>query len=203
MNEAGARARGRGGVRPSCPAAPALASIETPEAKAEASDAADDGPATTWKKCSAPSSRSRANISGARAASRASRAVVVSLSDQLAYLYRGDDLVAVAAISTGTDENPTPTGIFSVLVKKPMHRSMKYDNAPMPFMQMFDQYGTALHAGHNPGSSRQPRLRPAAGRVRQAALWRDRPRRDGDDRRIALKNSMSDGEDLSPSSPAF
>ena len=36
-------------------------------------------------------------------------------------------------------------------LKKPMHRSIKYDNAPMPFMQMFDQYGTALHAGYNPG----------------------------------------------------
>jgi lipoprotein-anchoring transpeptidase ErfK/SrfK len=59
--------------------------------------------------------------------------------------------VAVAAISTGIDEHPTPTGIFSVLIKKPMHRSIKYDNAPMPFTQMFDKYGTALHAGPNPG----------------------------------------------------
>ena len=46
---------------------------------------------------------------------------------------------------------PTPTGIFSVLDKKPMYRSKKYDNAPMPFMQRIDQYGVALHAGYNPG----------------------------------------------------
>jgi len=77
--------------------------------------------------------------------------VVIGLTDQLAYLYRGENLVAVAAISTGTDEHPTPEGIFEVRLKKPMHRSIKYDNAPMPFMQQFDQYGTALHAGHNPG----------------------------------------------------
>jgi len=32
-----------------------------------------------------------------------------------------------------------------------MHRSIKYENAPMPFMQQIDQYGVALHAGHNPG----------------------------------------------------
>ena len=32
-----------------------------------------------------------------------------------------------------------------------MHRSKKYDNAPMPFMQRIDTYGIALHAGHNPG----------------------------------------------------
>jgi lipoprotein-anchoring transpeptidase ErfK/SrfK len=77
--------------------------------------------------------------------------VVVSLSDQLAYLYRGNALMAVTTISSGTDSNPTPTGIFAVLNKKTMHRSRKYENAPMPFAQFIDQYGVALHAGHNPG----------------------------------------------------
>ena len=77
--------------------------------------------------------------------------VVVGLGDQLAYLYRENELVAVASISTGTSKNPTPSGIFDVLEKKRMHRSRKYDNAPMPFMQRIDQYGIALHAGHNPG----------------------------------------------------
>jgi len=80
-----------------------------------------------------------------------SERVVVSLSDQLAYLYRGNTLIAVSTISTGKDEKPTPSGIFSVLEKKPMHRSRKYDNAPMPWMQRIDNYGIALHAGHNPG----------------------------------------------------
>ncbi|MEO6224537.1 MAG: L,D-transpeptidase family protein [Sphingomicrobium sp.] len=74
--------------------------------------------------------------------------VVVSLSDQLAYLYRGRTLVAVSTISTGKDEKPTPVGIFSVLNKTPMHHSRKYDNAPMPFAQFFDPAGIALHAGH-------------------------------------------------------
>jgi lipoprotein-anchoring transpeptidase ErfK/SrfK len=77
--------------------------------------------------------------------------LVISLSDQRAYLYRGDTLVAVSAISTGTEKHPTPTGIFTVLLKKPMHRSIKYDLAPMPFMQMIDSYGISMHAGHNPG----------------------------------------------------
>ena len=53
--------------------------------------------------------------------------------------------------TTGTDTNPTPKGIFTVLAKKPMHRSIKYDNAPMPFMQRIDEYGVALHAGYLPG----------------------------------------------------
>jgi hypothetical protein len=77
--------------------------------------------------------------------------VIVSLSDQLAYLYRGDTLTAVATISTGRDSKPTPTGIFSVLDKRPFYRSKKYDNAPMPWMQRIDQYGVALHGGFNPG----------------------------------------------------
>ena len=78
--------------------------------------------------------------------------VVVSLSDQMAYLYRGNELVAASTISSGKDEKPTPTGIFSVLGKAPMYRSKKYDNAPMPWMQRIDNYGIALHAGYNPGT---------------------------------------------------
>jgi hypothetical protein len=77
--------------------------------------------------------------------------VVIGLSDQLAYLYRGDTLVAVATISTGRFDKPSPTGVFSVLEKKPFYRSKKYDNAPMPWMQRIDQYGIALHGGYNPG----------------------------------------------------
>ena len=77
--------------------------------------------------------------------------VVISLSDQMAYLYRGDSLVAAAAISTGRDDKPTPSGIFSVYNKTPMHHSNKYDDAPMPFAQFFEHHGIAMHAGYNPG----------------------------------------------------
>jgi len=77
--------------------------------------------------------------------------VVISISDQLAYLYKGDALVAVATISTGEPGRDTPTGVFQVLLKKKMHHSIKYDNAPMPNMQMITDYGVALHAGFNPG----------------------------------------------------
>ena len=77
--------------------------------------------------------------------------VVISLSDQMAYLYRGDTLVAASTISSGRDDKPTPSGIFSVFNKQTMHRSKKYDNAPMPFAQFFDPAGIAMHAGLNPG----------------------------------------------------
>lgn len=131
-------------------AAPAAASIETPEAKAEASDAALMA-GVHMEEVFGGKRPKPGQYLWRKGSFAGEPRVVISLTDQLAYLYRGEDLVAVAAISSGTDDKPTPKGIFSVLLKKPMHRSQKYENAPMPFMQMFDKYGTALHAGHNPG----------------------------------------------------
>jgi hypothetical protein len=77
--------------------------------------------------------------------------VVISLGDQLAFLYKGSTLVAVSTISSGKPGKDTPTGVFPILEKKRMHRSIKYENAPMPFMQRIDRFGIALHAGMLPG----------------------------------------------------
>lgn len=74
--------------------------------------------------------------------------VVISLTDQMAYLYRGDTLMAATTISSGRFTKPTPTGIFSVLSKRPMYRSKKYDNAAMPYAEFFEPHGIALHAGY-------------------------------------------------------
>jgi len=131
-------------------ATPAFA-LETYEAKMEASDAASQARADMLDafgpKVLKPGQYVWRDVPDAAGPER----VVVGLSDQMAYLYRGDTLVAAAAISTGRDEKPTPTGIFSVLDKKPFYRSKKYDNAPMPWMQRIDGYGIALHGGYNPG----------------------------------------------------
>ena len=77
--------------------------------------------------------------------------VVISLGDQLAYLYKGDSMIAVAAISTGREGHESPAGVFQVLGKTPMYHSKKYDNAPMPWAEMITDYVVALHAGPNPG----------------------------------------------------
>src|SRR5689334_19667842 len=139
----------------SCVFATTLAStpakaLETPEAQMEASDAASqarlDMVEAFGPKRLKPGQYVWRNV-GAVGPER----IVVSLSDQLAYFYRGDTLVAAAAISTGVEGRDTPVGIFSVLDKKPFYRSKKYDNAPMPWMQRIDQYGIALHGGYNPG----------------------------------------------------
>jgi predicted dithiol-disulfide oxidoreductase (DUF899 family) len=129
---------------------PALA-LETYEAQMQASDAASraafDMFQTFGFKQLKPGQFLWRDVPNSAGAER----LVVSLSDQLAYFYRGNSLVAVSTISSGKDAKPTPTGIFSILDKRPMYRSKKYDNAPMPWMQRIDQYGIALHAGFNPG----------------------------------------------------
>jgi len=129
---------------------PAIA-LETYEAKMQASDAASQARIDMLDTFGPKALRPGQYVWRDVPASAGGERVVVSLSDQLAYLYRGDNLMAVTTISTGRETNPTPTGIFAVLNKKTMHRSRKYENAPMPFAQFIDQYGIALHAGHNPG----------------------------------------------------
>jgi len=133
------------------PLTPVAAMIETPEAKAAASDAAAIARAHMGETFGDRPLKPGQYLWRDGVPMAGPSRVVVSLSDQMAFLYRGDNLVAVTTISSGTEKNPTPTGIFRVLDKKPMHRSRKYDNAPMPFMQRIDTYGIALHAGFNPG----------------------------------------------------
>ncbi|HET7817254.1 MAG TPA: L,D-transpeptidase family protein [Sphingomicrobium sp.] len=77
--------------------------------------------------------------------------IVVDLLTQLFYVYRGDRLVGVATISSGKKGRETPLGFWSVFRKQKLGFSRKYDNAPMPFMQMYDEKGIAFHGGPNPG----------------------------------------------------
>jgi lipoprotein-anchoring transpeptidase ErfK/SrfK len=77
--------------------------------------------------------------------------VVVDLMSQLFYVYRGEQLVGVSTISSGKKGKETQLGYWAVLTKKKKGFSRKYDNAPMPFMQMYDPMGLAFHAGPNPG----------------------------------------------------
>ena len=78
--------------------------------------------------------------------------VVVSLPQQLAYVYRGDTLIGLSTVSTGREGHETPTGSFEILQKRERHFSNRYNNAPMPFMQRLTWDGIALHAGAIPGT---------------------------------------------------
>jgi hypothetical protein len=77
--------------------------------------------------------------------------VVVSIPSQLAYVYRDGALIGVSTVSTGRRGKDTPLGSFTILEKQLFHRSNKYSNAPMPFMQRLTWDGIALHGGHLPG----------------------------------------------------
>lgn len=77
--------------------------------------------------------------------------VVIDTLKQLFYVYRDDKLIGVATVSTGRKGKETPLGFWKVLTKKVNGYSRKYDDAPMPYMQMYDPKGIAFHAGPNPG----------------------------------------------------
>jgi lipoprotein-anchoring transpeptidase ErfK/SrfK len=77
--------------------------------------------------------------------------VVIDTLTQRFYVYRGDKLVGISTISSGKKGKETPLGFWKVFLKKKLGYSRKYDNAPMPYMQMYDHAGIAFHAGPNPG----------------------------------------------------
>jgi hypothetical protein len=77
--------------------------------------------------------------------------VIVSIPQQKAWVFKNGELIASTPVSTGKRGHETPTGTFRILEKKVAHRSNRYSNAPMPYMQRLTTYGIALHAGHLPG----------------------------------------------------
>jgi hypothetical protein len=77
--------------------------------------------------------------------------MVVSITEQRAYVYRNGVLIGATTVSTGRPGHLTPTGVFTVLQKQKEHRSTIYDGAPMPYMERLTWGGIALHAGGLPG----------------------------------------------------
>ena len=77
--------------------------------------------------------------------------MVVSITEQRAYVYRNGILIGATSVSTGRKGHATPTGVFTVLQKQKEHRSTIYDGAPMPYMERLTWGGVALHAGGLPG----------------------------------------------------
>jgi hypothetical protein len=136
----------------SVPLAPAHATFETVEDKMAAARAAEQAKDHMRKAFGRTSLTSGEYLwkKGQAPVSPVTR-IVISLPDQLAYAYQREELVGISTISSGKEGKETPTGIFPILQKKRDHRSIKYDNAPMPYMQRLDWYGIALHGGRLPG----------------------------------------------------
>ena len=71
--------------------------------------------------------------------------LTIDLSAQRVMVYRDGALIAASAISTGSLGRETPTGVFTILEKKVMHRSTTYDNAPMPYTLRLTGDGVSIH----------------------------------------------------------
>ena len=70
--------------------------------------------------------------------------VVVDLSAEMLYVYRGGIEIGRTYIIYGADDKPTPTGIFPILQKRKDHISNLY-HAPMPYMMRLTWDGIAIH----------------------------------------------------------
>ena len=106
--------------------------------------------------------------------------VVIRLSEQHAYFFKGSQLVGVSSLSTGREGFNTPSGSFKIIqkdkdhvssrfgdyidaqtgevIKKdadrnidPMPKGAKYDGAKMPFFMRIVG-GTGMHEGFLPGT---------------------------------------------------
>lgn len=78
-------------------------------------------------------------------------AIVVSLPEQRAFVYRNGVRIGYTTVSTGKKGHRTPTGVFIILNKDRHHHSKTYNNAAMPYSQRLTWGGIALHAGGLPG----------------------------------------------------
>jgi hypothetical protein len=77
--------------------------------------------------------------------------MVIDLDNQRAYVRRDGVCIGITTVSTGKRGYETPTGTYTIIEKQRYHRSNRYNNAPMPYMQRLTDYGMALHGGHLPG----------------------------------------------------
>jgi lipoprotein-anchoring transpeptidase ErfK/SrfK len=84
-------------------------------------------------------------------AAKAQKAIVVSISQQMLWAYKGDQVVLNSYVSTGRSGFDTPLGSFAVLSKLPSQTMEgviggEYYNVPdVPWVLYFTNSGHALH----------------------------------------------------------
>lgn len=72
--------------------------------------------------------------------------ITVDLKAQTLSVFRNGHEIGVAVIMYGTDEKPTPTGVFPITQKSKDHVSNLY-GAPMPYMLRMTNDGISVHGG--------------------------------------------------------
>ena len=69
----------------------------------------------------------------------------VDLESQIISVFRAGHEIGTAVILYGATEKQTPNGTFPILAKIKDHRSITYDNAPMPYTLRLTGDGVSIH----------------------------------------------------------
>ena len=86
-----------------------------------------------------------------KASAQGAVGIIVDLTNQTIYVYRGGRQIGRSAVSTGIKSHPTSPGTYTILTKNLTYHSEKYHEASMPFMERLTWDGMAIHGGNNPG----------------------------------------------------
>lgn len=73
--------------------------------------------------------------------------ITVDLEARVLSVFRDGHEIGATAVLLGTQEKPTPLGVFPITQKKEKHVSNLY-GAPMPFMQRLTNDGISIHASN-------------------------------------------------------
>jgi len=74
--------------------------------------------------------------------------ITIDLEARVLSVFRDGHEIGAAAVLLGTDEHPTPVGVFPILAKERYNVSEVYGNAPMPWTLRLTNDGVAIHGGH-------------------------------------------------------
>jgi lipoprotein-anchoring transpeptidase ErfK/SrfK len=73
--------------------------------------------------------------------------ITVDLDARVLSVFRAGYEIGTTAVLLGTQEKPTPLGVFPITQKDAHHMSNLYD-APMPYMMRLTNDGVSIHATH-------------------------------------------------------
>ncbi len=71
--------------------------------------------------------------------------MTVDLDARVLSVFRGGYEIGATAVLLGTQEKPTPLGVFPIIWKRADHYSSTYDGAPMPFTMRLTNDGVSIH----------------------------------------------------------
>ncbi len=71
--------------------------------------------------------------------------ITVDLEARVLSVFRGGYEIGATAVLLGTQDTPTPLGVFPIKYKDADHHSRTYDNAPMPFTMNLTGDGVSIH----------------------------------------------------------